>query len=350
MHNKLNQAWEEIESVQVEKFCETMDEVINSRDFERAFEIVLDKGNKYNKSYFLWLLWKIRNLQELEKKEKEDFLDLLDDDNFQEITKKVYDWVKWLTIKQAEHFLKFYSVEKMIFSLRDKANKRFLEILTYKYELEKEVEINWERFLKISKKGENWNVKKWVIKESEKEQAEEKCVFDDIWKIKEVNWEVYYIWKKWNKNWLIKYGDEAKAGEKCVFDDIWKIKEVNWEVYYIWEWNKNWLIKYGDEAKAEEKCIFDDIWKIKEMDWEVFYDWSIRRIGKRWRIKYWDEAKANDILVGKINEWSELEKNEKGVYFKYLKWFLFTRKKYISLKEEKENNWDDRGSYDWISV
>ena len=286
-------------SVQVEKFCETIDEVINSQEFERAFEIVLDKDNKYNKSYFLWILWKIRNLQELEKKEKEDFLDLLDDDNFQEIAKKVYNKVRWLTIEQAEQFLEFYPVEDMIFSLRDKANKRFLETLTYKYELEEEVEINWERFLKISKKDENWNVKKWVIKESEKEQAEEKCVFDNIWRIKEVNWEIYYVWVKWNKEWLIKYWDENKVREKCVFIEIQRIQGMDWEIFYYWL-----------------------IW------------WN-----KRGWIKYWDEDEADNILVDTISL-SDLKKDKKWVYFEYSRFFNRI-KKYISLKKEKTKNEND---------
>ena len=324
MHNKLNQAWEKIESVQVEKFCKTMDEVINSREFERAFEIVLDKDKKYNKSYFLWLLWKIRNLKELEKKEKEDFLELLDDNNFQEIAEKVYNRVKWLTIEEAGQFLESYPVEDMIFSLRDKVNKRFLETLTYKYELEEEVEINWERFLKISKKDENWNVKKWVIKESEKEQAEEKCVFDDIWKIEEVNWEVYYIWINKYKKWVIKYWDENKIEERCIFDDIYWLQEINWEVYYKAKlWNKWWYILLWDEKNANKYCIFNYIGSLKKRNWEVYYEAQLWN--KRWYTKLWEWA----YFEYKIEFWP----------------FSITRKKYISLKEEKENNWNDRVAY-----
>jgi len=34
-------------------FCKTMEDLINSEDFERVFNIIIKKDKKYNKDYFL---------------------------------------------------------------------------------------------------------------------------------------------------------------------------------------------------------------------------------------------------------------------------------------------------------
>ncbi len=283
----------EIESLQVEKFCKTMEELINSEDFERAFEIVMKHNKKYDKDYFLWILWKIRKKEDLTEIEKEDIVNLLEDEKVNKIAEKVYSKLKWFTFEETKQFLEKYPVGSIIYYLQKNVKKEFIDILGKKYEVKEKIEVNGEIFFWIVETDDDGNKKYWVIKKWEEDKMKEKLVFDNVNYIKELNWEVYIYWEKDWKTWVIKYWEEKKIGEKLVFKHVNYTQEFDWKVYIYWE--KDW---------------------------------------KTWRIRYWEEKKIDKCLV-RDNWMSNLEKDEKWVYFGYRKnilWFPVSRKKYIDYK------------------
>ena len=283
----------DIESLQVEKFCETMEELINSEDFERAFEIVMKHNKKYDKDYFLWILWKIRKKENLTEIEKEDIVNLLEDEKVNKIAEKVYSKLKWFTFEETKQFLEKYPVGSIIYYLQKNVKKEFIDILGKKYEVKEKIEVNGEIFFWIVETDDDGNKKYWVIKKWEEDKMKEKLVFDNVNYIKELNWEVYIYWEKDWKTWVIKYWEEKKIGEKLVFKHVNYTQEFDWKVYIYWE--KDW---------------------------------------KTWRIRYWEEKKIDKCLV-RDNWMSNLEKDEKWVYFGYRKnilWFPVSRKKYIDYK------------------
>ena len=226
----------DIESLQVEKFCKTMEELINSEDFERAFEIVMKHNKKYDKDYFLWILWKIRKKEDLTEIEKEDIVNLLEDEKVNKIAEKVYSKLKWFTFEETKQFLEKYPVSSMIDSLKRKIKGEFIATLDKKYELKKQIEVGGQKFLWIVETDDDGNKKYWVIKYWEEEKKiEEKLVFDGIYEIKESNWEVYICWIRNWKLWFVKYWEETNIDKYLIDFDPRRIsrlgKDEKWMYY-----------------------------------------------------------------------------------------------------------------------
>ncbi len=250
--------------------------------------------------------------------------------------------------------------------------------------------IDW--VMLVFKLNKQWEIKHGAIKswEEDKEgKLEEKCVFDEIWRIEKLNGDIYVTWsigdkvwwiKYWDekktsenckfdrawlgqdccwtafcvfglgdKVWRIKYWDEKKAEEKCIFDEIIEHKEINWELYYVWRiWDKYGVIRYWEEDKAEEKCIFEKIKEVKEINWELYYVW---KIGDKYGvIRYWEEDKIKEKSI--FDEIKEVKEENWEVFYAWrigdkIWWIKYweedkAKKKVIfdSITEVKEKNWE----------
>jgi hypothetical protein len=66
-----------------------------------------------------------------------------------------------------------------------------------------------------------------------------------------INWKFKYCYKK---EW-----DEVKK-EDFIFDWVWDLQEINWEMYYrIIIWYKEWYIKLWETVETSAKCILQEI-------------------------------------------------------------------------------------------
>ena len=107
--------------------CNSIEEVIKSEDFTRAFEIILNKAlpllkkeEKFvamniDSDYFLKILKKIQNgdYQNFSWQAWKDFSKLINNELFEKTAQEVYNKSKWFTLEEAKHFLENYPLEKI---------------------------------------------------------------------------------------------------------------------------------------------------------------------------------------------------------------------------------------------
>ena len=107
------------------KVCETIDELIRSKDFTKAFNIVLKQRNPLNQEFYIWVLKKIQINEKITDNEKKLFLELLNDNWFKDIAKEVYGKIEWFSLEEAKEFLEKYPVSKIIEELKNKTEKLY---------------------------------------------------------------------------------------------------------------------------------------------------------------------------------------------------------------------------------
>lgn len=253
-------------------YCQNIDELLKSSDFRRAFKIALEADEKYDTNYFLSILDKINKDEILEKQEKIDFENLLNDGEFKNIWDKIIKKMKWFTIDESVKFLKKYSTQRIFYKLIEKTKRYLIEIL-WGAKVEKVKVFKKNIRIVLYKDIKN----KYCVKKTKNEHniKDEDFIFDKIQYYWEINWDVYYIAKKDNKEWYIKLWEEEKLEESVIFDEIYSIEEINWELYYIAKKdNKEWYIKLWEEDKWKENIIFDEIYRrYKAKLWAIH--WTI---------------------------------------------------------------------------
>lgn len=221
-----------------ESFCESMNEILNSPDFERVFSIVLDKNPRYSKDYFIWILRKIKMNQNLEEIEKNEFLIFLEDELVFKTANDIISKIKTInfTMGEVKKFLEEYPVKSIIDSLKYYSRRRIIDLIWWDFaEFVFENE-NIKMYKKIDK---NWNSKYCIKKIEEEKLNEDDFKFDFIWNIILIYWDIYYIATIWCSKWVIRLGDEDQSDERVIFRYVWNIWWSDWEVYFL---ASNWRI------------------------------------------------------------------------------------------------------------
>ncbi|UFX82728.1 hypothetical protein [Candidatus Absconditicoccus praedator] len=272
-----------------DNFCKTMDDLINSNDFKRVFEMVVRKSEYYNIGYFSNILEKIRNNENLERLEKADFLELLENEEIKHIATQITSRLKAtnMTMQEVRHFLEDYPADKIINSLKYKAKREVVDILGGKV-IEKthyHSRFSLEEY-RMLVDGEY----RYCLKKQGEQPREEDFIFFSITMLREVNGQIYYLVTICPKEGYIKLGEEDKFREKIVFDYAGPIEEINGECYYKARiGDKEGYIKLGEEEKCMNNIIFDHVGLLENKNGEYYYH---ARIGnKNFYIKLGEEEK-----------------------------------------------------------
>ena len=107
-------------------YCNSMEELINSEDFTKAFKIILDKtlplidkkifiGMNIDSNYFLEILKQIQNkdYENYSWQDWQDFKKLINNKIFERVAQEVYNKTTWFTLEEAKQFLELYPLEKI---------------------------------------------------------------------------------------------------------------------------------------------------------------------------------------------------------------------------------------------
>ncbi len=274
-----------------DNFCETMDELLNSDDFQRVFQIVLKKSGEDDIDYFNNILEKVKRNENLEADEKKYSLEILENEEVIQVAENITSKLKAknMTMDEVRNFLDEYPANKVMDSLKEKTQREIVDVLWW--EVVEKVESHSEFWLEEYKMKIDGEYKYCLKKEGE-EASEEDFIFEkSLSPLKEINWEVYYAARLWWKEWYIKFWEENEMKDKLIFDKVWKLQEANGEVYYIAKLANNmWYIKLWEEENYEEKLVHSYVSELLQDENGDFY----YHVG-RWNTIWMEYLITNDM-------------------------------------------------------